>query len=336
MATYRRLTMPSNEDIQTGGSDSGTAESSDRVTDQEPDWRDVQWSAFDDPNLESASKAQNADSVEDILPPAIMEGEPANPTAIPEKSAQVDLVSAPPWEQVRRVLVDSAVAAFGYEPDKYDRLSEEGKDRMVAEMISGGALPNSLEGVKYVFYVKNISKTLLAQITRHRIGVSFTSVTSGNFDQRNTPYIMPDGVKNAGHEETFNEAAQKAYEAYAEMVDDGVPLECAREILPGALRNYHVFTANYRALETIFGIRSVEPQQPVVWKYLLDQIREEIRSVHPLLAENLEYHNSWEAYPMDLDWSNYAQFVHPEAEEGSDAADPDNFIYDDDPRDLRE
>jgi len=327
--------MPGNEDIQKDGKRTNKT-NSDRVTDQEPEWRDVSWSAFDETSTDSADWDQKSDSVEDLLPPVIREGEPANPASVPEKAADVALVSSPPWDQVRRVIVDSAVAAFGYEPDKFDRLTEEGRDRMVEEMLAGGALPNSLEGVKYVFYVKNISKTLLAQITRHRIGVSFTSVTSGNFDQRNTPYIMPDGVKNKGHEDTFENAAQKAYEAYAEMVDDGVPLECAREILPGALRNYHVFTANYRALETIFGIRSVEPQQPVVWKYLLDQIREEIRQVHPLLAENLEYHNSWESYPMDLEWSNYAQFRHPEAPDGSDADDPENFIYEDSPRDLRE
>jgi thymidylate synthase (FAD) len=326
--------MPSVQDTQTGDKDPGTTE--ERITDQPPVWRDVEWTAFDDESTESANRNQNADSVGEILPEPVMDGEDADPTVIPEKSVTVELVSAPDWEEVRRVLVDSAVAAFGYEPNKFDRLSEEGRDRLVEEIISGGALPNSLEGVKYVFYVKNISKTILAQITRHRIGVSFTSVTSGNFDQRKTPYILPDGVKNAGHEETFVETAEKAYEAYAEMVDDGVPLECARDILPGALRNYHVFTANYRALETIFGIRSVEPQQPVVWKYLLDSIREEIRTVHPVLAEELTYHNSWESYPMDLEWSNYAQFRHPEAPEGSDADKPNNFIYDDDPRRLRE
>ena len=247
--------MPGNEDIQKDGKRTNKT-NSDRVTDQDPVWRDVDWSPEDIHDTPEGAY----DRVEDLLPPVIREGEPAKPVPIPEKAASVELVSAPPWDEVRRVLVDSAVAAFGYDPNKFDRLSEEGRDRMVEEMLAGGALPNSLEGVKYVFYVRNISKTLLAQITRHRIGVSFTSVTSGNFDQRNTPYILPDGVKNKGHGETFREAAQKAYDAYAEMVDDGVPLECAREILPGALRNYHVFTANYRALETIFGIRSVEPR----------------------------------------------------------------------------
>lgn len=298
--------------------------------------RDIGYDATADPRIPEVERGEEYDDVADMLPPAIRSGESATPTPIPEKSVNVDLVMYPPQEQVTKVLVDSALAAFGYEPHKYERLSDEEIERMVDEMLSGGALPNSLEGVKYVFYVKNISKTLLAQITRHRIGVSFTSVTSGNFDQRKTPYVVPDGVENQGYSDIYMDAAETAYKAYAQMVDGGVPLECAREILPGAIRNYHVFTANYRALETIFGIRAVEPQQPVVWKYLLEQIKSEIAEVHPKLGENLTYHNSYEGYPMDLSWSDYNQFVHPEAPDDHPASDPENFIYDESPRDLRE
>lgn len=274
-------------------------------------------------------------NIEDLLPPVFREREDL-PEPVDEEGVSVELVSFPPWEQVERILVDSSVAAFGYEPHKYDRMAQSERDRLLEEILTGGALPNSLEGVKYVFYVTGISKTFLAQLTRHRIGVSFTSVTSGNFDQRKTPYVVPTGVKNQGWEDEYVQKVQEVYELYGRMVDDGVPLENAREILPQAIHNYNVFTANFRALQTIFGIRSVEPQQPVVWKWFLGQIKDEISNVHPKLAEHLEYHNSYEGYPMDLSWSNYNQFIHPEAPEDHPAGDPDNFIYDESPRELRE
>lgn len=284
----------------------------------------------------SVPGAEVHDNVEDLLPEVFYEGEDADPQSISEKDVSVELVSYPEWDQVERMLVDSSIAAFGYEPHKYDRLTDEERDKMLSEIMEGGALPNSLEGVKYVFYISDISKTFLAQLTRHRIGVSFTSVTSGNFDQRHTPFIVPYAVEKYGHKDTYEEAARHAYDAYAKMVDDGVPMETAREVLPQAIRNYNVMTVNFRALQTIFGIRAVEPQQPVVWKYVLKQMKEEISRVHPELAEHLEYHNSYEDYPMDLSWSNYNQFPHPEAPEDHPAGDEENFIYDKDAREMRE
>lgn len=273
---------------------------------------------------------------DEILPPALREGEPARPVEKDELNVNAELVTYPEWEQIEPMLVDSALAAFGYEPHKYDQLDDSERDRLLDEILEGGALPNSLEGIKYVFYITGISKTTLAQFTRHRIGVSYTSVTSGNFDQRKTPYIMPKAVKNADMEQEYREGIMAAYEAYANMVDNGVPLENAREVLPQAIANYNIFTVNFRALQTIFGIRSVEPEQPVVWKYLLKDIKSEIEEVHPRLAEHLEYHNSYENYPRDNSWDAYDQFKHPEAPEDHPAGNPDNFIYEDSPRDLRE
>lgn len=277
-------------------------------------------------------------TVDDFFPPPLMPGEEPDPEPLPEKEAvNVELVQYPPWDQVERMLVDSALAPFGYQASKYEELTTEEREHWLHEMIEGGALKNSLEGVKYVFYIEGISKTVLAQLTRHRIGASWTSVTSGNFDQRHTPYIVPDAVTKNGYYDEWVEKVQEVYELYAEMVDSGIALECAREILPQAIHNYNIMTVNFRALhDNIWPVRGCDPGQPVVWNYLLDQIKEEIAEVHPILADQLTFDCSKCPYPDGLAWPEYNQFKCSRDDCPPDKFDDFEGIYDQTAAEMRE
>ena len=276
-------------------------------------------------------------TVDDFFPAPLRTGEDAEPEALSEKEAvDVELVTYQPWEQVERMLVDSALSPFGYEVSKYEELTEEEREHWLHEMISGGSLKNSLEGVKYVFYIRGISKTVLAQLTRHRIGVSFTSVTSGNFDQRKTPYIVPDAVTKNGYRDEYVEQVEKTYDLYAEMVDDGVALECAREILPQAIHNYNIMTVNFRALtDAIWPVRSCDPGQPVVWNYMLKQIKDEINEVHPLLADQLTF-SCEDCFYTDLAWPQYNQFTCSRSDCPDEKFEDWDGIYDQTGAEMRE
>mgnify|MGYP006285260141 CR=1 FL=1 len=288
---------------------------------------------IDDSKYEPGEK-----TVDDFFPDPLMTGEDVDVDALHEKDAvNVELVTYPEWDQVERMLVDSALAPFGYEASKYEHLTAEEREKWLGEMIDGGALKNSLEGVKYTFYIEGISKTVLAQLTRHRIGCSWTSVTSGNFDQRKTDYILPEAIRKNGWDEEVEEKMEEVYQLYADMVDDGVALECAREILPQAIVNYNVMTVNFRALvDNIMPVRGCDPGQPVVWNYLMAQFKEEIAEVHPLLAEQLTFSCEQCIYPDGLAWPQYNQFKCSRDDCPDDKFDDFEGIYDQTAAEMRE
>ena len=269
------------------------------------------------------------------MPKPILENRVHAPV-LEESEPKVDLVMYPPWEQLRRVLVDGSLASFGFKPDKYDDLSEDEKDYMIDVLMEEGVLPNILEAPKYTFYISGISTIILAQITRARIGAGFISVTSGDFDQRPMGYVLPDAVRGTKWEQPFREQANRAYHLYGRMINDGIPLENARDITPRAHANYHIATFTYRAIQGLWNNRRCEASQPQPWAFILRQMKEQITEVHPPLGENLTWSCEDCRYPYVMPWNeDFNQFACPEPDAREEVQPGSgNFLYDD--RDSRE
>lgn len=278
--------------------------------------------------------------IRDRLPETIDDQSPVDPPVRAENDVDVDLVMYPPWEQVKRVLVDGSLASFGFKPDKYDELTEEEREYMIDVLMDDGVLPNILEAPKYTFYISGISKTILAQITRARIGAGFISVTSADFDQRDVGYVLPDAIKGTDWEADFTAHARGAYELYAAMIEDNgtdqIPLEQAREILPFAHHNYHIATFTYRSLLNLWETRRCTASQPAPWKYILDQMKAEIEAVHPPLGENLTWDCEECGYPYVMPWSSDFNQFPCEREDAppEKRGDSGNFLYDEDKRGI--
>lgn len=273
-------------------------------------------------------------SLKDRLPEPIIDGD-VDPPELAEEELRVELVMWHPWEQVERVLIDGSLASFGIrDAHKYDDMSVDEREYMLEVLLDEGVLPNILEAPKYTFYISGISTIVLAQITRARIGAGFISVTSGDFDQRPVGYVMPNAVKNTKWEGAFRTFAEHAYWLYGEMIQDGVPLEQARNILPRSHANYHIATFTYRAIQNLWNRRRCEASQPPEWHYILEQMKTGIEEVHPPLGEALTWSCEQCGYPYVLPWNeDFNQFpcerddARPEAR-----ADSGNFLYEEDRR----
>jgi len=131
-----------------------------------------------------------------------------------------------------------------------------------------------LEHVSWTFYLEGVSRSFLAQITRHRIG-SFTSASQHYADYRDMPMVVSKKIARLA---TVKKSLDQAIEQYIYLVDQmDIPPEEARQVLPNAAAVNLIWTVNARALANFFEQRlchrNVEEMQVIADK-ILDQVYE--------------------------------------------------------------
>lgn len=106
-----------------------------------------------------------------------------------------------------------------------------------------------LEHIHYTFLIQGVSRSFLAQITRHRMG-SFTSASQHYQDYSEYPCI----VDNAGN--AIQEVAlAHSVNIYTDLVKHGMAKEEARQVLPNAASVNLLWSVNARGLLTFLKQR---------------------------------------------------------------------------------
>lgn len=131
-------------------------------------------------------------------------------------------------------------------------------------MIFASKHTSTVEHLSFTFAIEDVSRALLAQLTRHRVGFSYSvqsqryvkfgsSDRSGGFD-----YVVPDSVVNKSTSTAsiiFNDVMSELQSAYDALRSLGVPAEDARAVLPQAAACNLVMTANLRAILEFYSKR---------------------------------------------------------------------------------
>ncbi len=162
--------------------------------------------------------------------------------------------------------------------------------RMLAEM--GHESP--IEHASFTFGIEGVSRTFLAQITRHRLA-SYSVQSQRYVDKRDFSYIVPPSVREnpealAEFEACMRRCAE-SYERIAEILSGGKPearrsvLEDARFVLPGACDTRMIVTMNARSLRGFFRQRCCQRAQWEIREVACEMLRL-VREVSPSLFEN--------------------------------------------------
>jgi thymidylate synthase (FAD) len=173
-------------------------------------------------------------------------------------------------------------------------------DRLFRHIVSSKHL-STLEHISYTFAIESVSRALLAQLTRHRVGFSFSVQSqryvrmgsgdkSGGFD-----YVMPPSVNRSedmvpygdtfpfeiGAIDIYIRAMEKAQAAYDMLRQAGMPAEDARMVLPNSASTNLVMTANLRALLEFYSKR--KPGKGAQWEIanLAEALRNLVVNVDP-------------------------------------------------------
>ncbi|WP_226568170.1 FAD-dependent thymidylate synthase [Bacillus stratosphericus] len=144
-------------------------------------------------------------------------------------------------------------------------------DRLFRQIVASKHT-STLEHLTFTFAIEGVSRALLAQLTRHRAGFSFSVQSqryvkmgsgnkSGGFD-----YVVPEKVTgdkiavecadyDLTADDVFADAMMHAQESYDLLRKAGVPAEDARAVLPQAAATNLVMTVNLRALLDFYAKR---------------------------------------------------------------------------------
>lgn len=139
-------------------------------------------------------------------------------------------------------------------------------DRLIRHIMKSGHT-STMEHLTFTFAIEGVSRSLLAQITRHRhFSFSVQSqryVKLGSGDKATGfDYVTPPSVDTRDSlEGIYSHFMKKVQDMYDELRKEGVPAEDARYILPNAATCNLVLTGNLRSFLEFYGKRSSKQAQ---------------------------------------------------------------------------
>ncbi|UHH07159.1 FAD-dependent thymidylate synthase [Bacillus subtilis] len=166
---------------------------------------------------------------------------------------------------------------------------------------------STLEHLTFTFAIEGVSRALLAQLTRHRVGFSFSVQSQryvrmgsddkiGGFD-----YVVPEKVTSdkiafecgdygldLSADYIFEDAMEFAQKAYDRLRKAGVPAEDARAVLPNAAATNLVMTANLTALLSFYSKRKKGRGAQAEITELAEALRREVVDVEPWTSQFFE------------------------------------------------
>ncbi|MDD2319510.1 MAG: FAD-dependent thymidylate synthase [Geobacteraceae bacterium] len=143
-----------------------------------------------------------------------------------------------------------------------------------------------LEHASFTFGIEGISRVTTHQLVRHRIA-SFSQQSQRyvshkeKFDVIVPPSIAADNELS----ERFSSLIGDIHRLYGEMVEQGVPAEDARYILPNAAETKILVTMNARELFHFFRLRCCERAQWEIRAMAVEMLKL-VRDVAPVIFEN--------------------------------------------------
>lgn len=175
--------------------------------------------------------------------------------------------------------------------------------RLIKHIMDSGHT-STFEHISYTFTVEGVSRSLLAQLTRHRIGTGF-SVQSQRYVKLETgskadgfDYIVPPSIQNSKEsmqlseitppvtpESVFKKLMDDIQKAYDQLRAFGIPAEDARYVLPNACETKLTFSINLRALLHLHNLRGEGTHAQWEIQELAETLRKEVEHVDPWTRE---------------------------------------------------
>lgn len=169
-------------------------------------------------------------------------------------SVKVEAINFNAEEAVNKIYTACRTCYSEYTPSELYLQSETltGLDnvkkwKLIKHVIDSGH-HSTLEHVSFTFLVSGVSRALLAQLTRHRF-ISF-SVQSQRYCQFDNgfQYVTPKSIEQSGAKWIYAETMEYLQNAYKKLLEQGIPAEDARMVLPNACCTNVTMTMNIREL----------------------------------------------------------------------------------------
>ena len=161
-------------------------------------------------------------------------------------------------------------------------IKQEPNLELILKIARSGHL-STFEHIICNFAIEGVSRSLLAQLTRHRI-CSF-SVQSQRYCKMDNNFVIPEALGGENKEIT-GMILKEIMCCYNALIENGVKKEDARAILPNATCTNLVMTCNLRELIHICNLRLCKRAQTEI-RELADLMRKEVIKQLPFMKEFL-------------------------------------------------
>lgn len=181
---------------------------------------------------------------------------------------------------------------------KFYNLSESDKENMTYEEFVKSVDTNTSKFIRmllevghlspfehpcFTFGYSGVSRSMLAQVTRHRI-CSF-SVRSQRYVKHNHfDYYIPDSIRNSKYFKRYKRFMAIAQRFY-NMMENNIPNDDRRYILPEACHTQIIHTCNARELLHIFSVRCCNLASKEI-RDIADKMLYLVKDVAPVMFEN--------------------------------------------------
>ena len=135
-----------------------------------------------------------------------------------------------------------------------DDLGESEARELLEKLLSMGHL-SALEHAQFTFGIQGISRACSHQLVRHRLA-SYSQQSQRYVRLKQVQAVVPPSIaERPGAAAEFNAKLEELWALYARWVDEGIPAEDARYLLPNACETKLVVTMNARELRHFFRLR---------------------------------------------------------------------------------
>lgn len=134
-------------------------------------------------------------------------------------------------------------------------------------------IQSSFEFVTYAFKISGVTRSFTHQLVRSRHN-SYAQESMRAVDARDHDYRNETGMA------TFDDAMKEVFDQYAYMIDKGVAIQDAREILPTGIHTSIIIGTNLRSLSDMASLRLCT-RTAGEYQEAFKAIKAEVEKVHP-------------------------------------------------------
>lgn len=159
-----------------------------------------------------------------------------------------------------------------------DEMSEADIEKELDYMAN--TIKSNWEFVHYTFLVQGVSRNCLTQVMRTRTN-SYSQQTMRVTNQGDYKFSMPDSiVVKPDAEGAVNLLNEFINDVYKSLIEDGIPEEDARAVLPGNIETNVLINMNLRTLSDLVATRTGGRTQ-AEYRKMMNLIVDEVIAVHP-------------------------------------------------------
>ncbi|MFP4136280.1 MAG: FAD-dependent thymidylate synthase [Candidatus Acetothermia bacterium] len=177
-------------------------------------------------------------------------------------------------------------ARISHQASGLDENYSNKEDRELIRKLRDWGHWSPFEFASATFYIEGVSRSCLAQLTRHRLA-SFMVRSMRYVKQQPEEVVIPETVMEAGLADEYREKFSEIYELYQKSIDADVPKEDARFLLPIGSKTSLYFKSNFREFRHIIDLRGSEEAQWEI-RELAERFLGELIEIAPAVFEDLE------------------------------------------------